>query len=240
MYQENLSTRFLTQSSSARFCWNLSEEKQFEKALVQFSEDLPDRWQQIADCIGKSVQEVTEHYEELVRDVNEIDSGRVELPCYRDGNSCWESMGAVPSEISFGGKSNKQADSERKKGTPWTEHEHRLFLIGLHRYGKGDWRSISRNVVITRTPTQVASHAQKYFLRQNSMSMKKERKRSSIHDITTVDDKPVPLPIDQSWIPPPGAPVQQLSGMQDAPMPPAGHFPNQGGSMGYQNYDFHM
>lgn len=61
----------------------------------------------------------------------------------------------------------------------------RLFLIGLKRYGKGDWRSISRNVVVTRTPTQVASHAQKYFLRQNSV--KKERKRSSIHDITTVD-----------------------------------------------------
>lgn len=39
--------------------------------------------------------------------------------------------------------------------------------------------------MVTRTPTQVASHAQKYFLRQNSV--KKERKRSSIHDITTVD-----------------------------------------------------
>ncbi|KMS97919.1 hypothetical protein BVRB_4g097380 [Beta vulgaris subsp. vulgaris] len=37
------------------------------------------------------------------------------------------------------------------------------------------------------TPTQVASHAQKYYLRQNSG--KKERKRSSIHDITTVDEK---------------------------------------------------
>ncbi|KAG7026935.1 Protein RADIALIS-like 6, partial [Cucurbita argyrosperma subsp. argyrosperma] len=35
------------------------------------------------------------------------------------------------------------------------------------------------------TPTQVASHAQKYFLRQESA--KKDRKRSSIHDITTVE-----------------------------------------------------
>ncbi|KAH0745525.1 hypothetical protein KY285_007182 [Solanum tuberosum] len=66
-----------------------------------------------------------------------------------------------------------------------------LFLIGLDKYGKGDWRSISRNVVVTRTPTQVASQAQKYYLRQQSM--KKERKRSSIHDITTaVDTKMVP------------------------------------------------
>lgn len=31
---------------------------------------------------------------------------------------------------------------------------HRLFLLGLGKFGKGDWRSISRNFVISRTPTQ--------------------------------------------------------------------------------------
>ena len=62
----------------------------------------------------------------------------------------------------------------------------RLFLLGLDKYGKGDWRSISRNFVVTRTPTQVASHAQKYFIRLNSMN--KDRRRSSIHDITRVDN----------------------------------------------------
>ncbi|KAM7268659.1 hypothetical protein ACFE04_010825 [Oxalis oulophora] len=54
--------------------------------------------------------------------------------------------------------------------------------MGLQRYGKGDWKSISRNAVVSRTPTQVASHAQKYFLHLNSI--KKDKKRSSIHDIT--------------------------------------------------------
>ena len=43
---------------------------------------------------------------------------------------------------------------ERRKGIPWTEEEHRLFLMGLAKFGKGDWRSISRNYVISRTPTQ--------------------------------------------------------------------------------------
>lgn len=62
----------------------------------------------------------------------------------------------------------------------------RLFLLGLDKYGKGDWRSISRNFVISRTPTQVASHAQKYFIRLNSMN--KDRRRSSIHDITNVSN----------------------------------------------------
>ncbi|XP_041999058.1 transcription factor KUA1-like [Salvia splendens] len=70
---------------------------------------------------------------------------------------------------------------ERKKGVPWTEEEHRLFLIGLQKLGKGDWRGIARNYVVSRTPTQVASHAQKYFIRQSNVSRRK--RRSSLFDI---------------------------------------------------------
>lgn len=50
--------------------------------------------------------------------------------------------------------------TEIRKGVPWTNEEHRLFLNGLDEYGKGDWRNISKFYVQTRTPTQVASHAQ--------------------------------------------------------------------------------
>lgn len=57
--------------------------------------------------------------------------------------------------------------------------------MGLLKYGKGDWRNISRNFVISKTPTQVASHAQKYFIRQ--LSGGKDKRRPSIHDITTVN-----------------------------------------------------
>ncbi|GAB4835013.1 Transcription factor kua1 [Ancistrocladus abbreviatus] len=70
---------------------------------------------------------------------------------------------------------------ERKKGVPWTEEEHRMFLLGLQKLGKGDWRGISRNYVMSRTPTQVASHAQKYFIRQSNVSRRK--RRSSLFDI---------------------------------------------------------
>ena len=40
----------------------------------------------------------------------------------------------------------------------------RLFEEGLKIYGKGDWKSIARHVS-TKNNTQIASHAQKYFLR---------------------------------------------------------------------------
>ncbi|GFQ07553.1 transcription factor divaricata [Phtheirospermum japonicum] len=80
---------------------------------------------------------------------------------------------------------------ERKKGVPWTEEEHRLFLVGLQKLGKGDWRGIARNYVISRTPTQVASHAQKYFIRQSNVSRRK--RRSSLFDI--VADESVDTPV---------------------------------------------
>lgn len=51
-----------------------------------------------------------------------------------------------------------KSEQERRKGIPWTEEEHRLFLLGLSKFGKGDWRSISRNFVVSRTPTQVRLH----------------------------------------------------------------------------------
>ncbi|OEL23995.1 Transcription factor DIVARICATA [Dichanthelium oligosanthes] len=76
---------------------------------------------------------------------------------------------------------------ERKKGVPWTEDEHRRFLAGLEKLGKGDWRGISRHFVTTRTPTQVASHAQKYFLRQSSLTQKK--RRSSLFDVVENADR---------------------------------------------------
>ena len=53
----------------------------------------------------------------------------------------------------------------------------------MTRDAQGDWRGISRHFVQSRTPTQVASHAQKYFIRQNNMN--KRKRRSSLFDIVS-------------------------------------------------------
>ncbi|CAA2973886.1 transcription factor MYB1R1 isoform X2 [Olea europaea subsp. europaea] len=105
---------------------------------------------------------------------------------------------------------------ERKKGIPWTEEEHRMFLLGLQKLGKGDWRGIARNFVISRSPTQVASHAQKYFVRQCSVSRRK--RRTSLFDI--VVDESVDTPVisrDISAVVPPEAEMQSST----HPPPPA-------------------
>uniref|UniRef100_A0ACD5ZZP9 Uncharacterized protein n=2 Tax=Avena sativa TaxID=4498 RepID=A0ACD5ZZP9_AVESA len=102
--------------------------------------------------------------------------------------------GAGDGYLSDGGllqSSGKQRRAQdRKKAVPWTEEEHRTFLAGLEKLGKGDWRGIAKNFVTTRTPTQVASHAQKYFLRQTNPNKKK--RRSSLFDMMASDLSPAP------------------------------------------------
>ncbi|XP_020573068.1 transcription factor SRM1-like [Phalaenopsis equestris] len=178
--------------------WTWEEEKAFENALAIHHETCSDWWEKIVSAVpGKTSEEIKTHYEILVEDVQSIDSGLVPLPTYAtpssssaaegsgDGGGNVKKGGDFHGDSSHGGKGSR-LDHERRKGIAWTEEEHRLFLLGLDKYGKGDWRSISRNFVISRTPTQVASHAQKYFIRLNSMN--KDRRRSSIHDITNVSN----------------------------------------------------
>ena len=163
--------------------WGGDEDRFFERLLAEHYQS-PHRFQIIASHLpDKDPGACQRRYDLLEADVRSIQAGRVPLPNYS----------AVEAKVAAAGGGNGRGrvagaakpETERRKGIPWTEEEHRLFLLGLDKFGKGDWRSISRNFVYTRTPTQVASHAQKYFIRLNSMN-KKDKRRSSIHDITSV------------------------------------------------------
>ncbi|GLT89137.1 hypothetical protein SLE2022_071350 [Rubroshorea leprosula] len=168
--------------------WTKEENKLFESALAIYGEETPDRWLKVAEMTGKTVQDVLQQYKELEDDVCEIEAGRFPTPGYYGSSFTLE----LVNSRDYDGFRKKPAvamarnsDQERKKGVPWTEDEHRRFLLGLLKYGKGDWRNISRNFVVSKTPTQVASHAQKYYQRQ--LSGGKDKRRPSIHDITTVN-----------------------------------------------------
>nr|BAU71548.1 DIVARICATA-like MYB transcription factor [Torenia fournieri] len=198
----NISSNWSFQESKSTAKWTHEENKRFENALALFDKDTPDRWDKVASMIpGKTVSDVIKQYRELVEDVSDIEAGLIPLPGYGANNNSftWELIDGYGCEglkqLYDGGVAHKRgassarsscSDHERKKGVPWTEEEHRQFLLGLKKYGKGDWRNIARNFVTTRTPTQVASHAQKYFIRQLSGGGK-DKRRSSIHDITTVN-----------------------------------------------------
>ncbi|XP_015159699.1 transcription factor MYB1R1-like [Solanum tuberosum] len=85
------------------------------------------------------------------------------------------SAAALTSEKDFMGR-------KIKKGNRWTEDEQRAFLKGLNFHGKGNWTNIAKDFVPSRTSTQVASHAQKYFLRllDANSNERKKRKKSSV------------------------------------------------------------
>ncbi|KAJ8647217.1 hypothetical protein MRB53_000240 [Persea americana] len=190
--------------------WTREENNFFENLLAILNLDEPKSWEKIAAQVpGKTVEQVQKHYEALVEDLKLIESGSFPLPQYREEKKgirkevmgYGEETEVMKKDIREGAEGMRKDDGEgtqvnehqqRKKGTPWTEDEHRLFLAGLKHYGKGDWRSISRNYIKSRTPTQVASHAQKYFIRRKS-SRTKERRRPSIHDVTDANGSaPVP------------------------------------------------
>lgn len=126
-YDNSDSNTFLTQptTSVSTIQWTWLADKLFEEALVLFQEGTSNRWQKIAERVpGKSPMEVREHYNMLLYDLHEIDSGRVEIPSYYDELTICDSN----NQIYFASKSKQQMENERKKGNPWTEEEHKYVL----------------------------------------------------------------------------------------------------------------
>ncbi|KAL1559319.1 putative transcription factor [Salvia divinorum] len=106
---------------------------------------------------------------------------------------------------------------KRKRGKPWSEEEHRSFLEGLEKLGKGTWKGIATEFVPSRKSSQVASHAQKHFNRLKLSVSNQKRRRASVFDMASgsaADSKNIskqkesmshvkkPLPMQPySWLP---------------------------------------
>uniref|UniRef100_A0A7S3R514 Uncharacterized protein n=1 Tax=Dunaliella tertiolecta TaxID=3047 RepID=A0A7S3R514_DUNTE len=182
--------------------WTFAESKALEVSLAAHY-NKSDRWERVQACLpDKSFEDMELYLQQLEDDIKSIEDGTTPLPpyaplpqppqCLKDESAAAQRLPPAPKKSRTdcnGGSSSAAAAAaaaaaDRKKGVPWTEEEHKLFLQGLAKFGKGDWRNIARTFVMTRTPTQVASHAQKYFIRLNSQNNKKDKRRASIHDIT--------------------------------------------------------
>ncbi|KAL5752655.1 hypothetical protein ACOSP7_022853 [Xanthoceras sorbifolium] len=88
MASGSLTSQRGSSSSSSSPSWTAKQNKQFERALAVYDKDTPDRWHNIAKAVGgKSVEEVKKQYEILLKDVNDIESGRYPFPNYRSCGS---------------------------------------------------------------------------------------------------------------------------------------------------------
>ena len=116
--------------------WTKEDELLFQSAFVMVPVNTEGRWEKIAERVpGKTVEDVLAYYDALVCDVNEIESGDVELPSYADDDDEDEvqenvvvkkKRGRKPVGSSCGDQSRTSQKSEKKKkGTPWSEDEHR-------------------------------------------------------------------------------------------------------------------
>ncbi|WVZ12244.1 hypothetical protein V8G54_016774 [Vigna mungo] len=129
--------------------WSREQDKAFENALATHPEDASDRWEKIAaDVPGKTIEEIKQHYELLVEDVSQIESGCVPLPSYNsssEGSTSHASdegagkkgsgLGNFNSESNHGTKASR-SDQERRKGIAWTEDEHRQVHYCLYNFWK--------------------------------------------------------------------------------------------------------
>lgn len=118
--------------------WTREQDKAFENALATHPEDASDRWEKIAaDVPGKTLEEIKHHYDLLVEDINQIESGCVPLPSYNSSSEGSTSHAVdegtgkkgghtvnYSSESNHGSKASR-SDQERRKGIAWTEDEHR-------------------------------------------------------------------------------------------------------------------
>lgn len=66
--------------------WTPRQNKLFEQALALYDRETPDRWQNVANVVGRSVEDVKRHYEILKEDIRRIERGQVAFP-YRTSNS---------------------------------------------------------------------------------------------------------------------------------------------------------
>ncbi|KAF5205186.1 Transcription factor srm1 [Thalictrum thalictroides] len=166
--------------------WTEEEKKLFDVLIADADLSAMDLFETIALQIpGKTTDQVEEYFHSsIIPKVDDI-SGNGLVPNRGKTIVVSNDDEAESSRRPIPRRKSAPKNNARRHHVPWTEIEHRLFVLGLDDHGRS-WKSIARNYVRTKTACQVASHAQKYFMRLKNPEIY-AGKRFSILDIHTFD-----------------------------------------------------
>ncbi|XP_074341293.1 transcription factor DIVARICATA-like [Apium graveolens] len=166
--------------------WTFKDNKLYENTMAEF-EDYGSAafFQRVAVVMPwKTMASIQLHHEILMEELNwiklsngEFEDIVIEENGHFDDIVLEDTMG----EEEVIEQVNQQTSRPNKRGVPWTMEEHWAFMRGVEECGKGDWKNISQFFVSSRTPAQVASHAQKFFKRMQKTAA--EKHRTTINDI---------------------------------------------------------
>eukprot|EP00871_Galdieria_phlegrea_P001768 jgi/Galph1/2592/GphlegSOOS_G1249.1 len=89
---------------------------------------------------------------------------RVNQSLRKELESCRREIDGLRAQLNASESIRQKGDNNRSHSRYWTREEHQRFLEAIQKFGPKDVKAIS-NYVGTRNPTQVRTHAQKYFQR---------------------------------------------------------------------------
>ncbi|XLT07023.1 hypothetical protein HN51_045772 [Arachis hypogaea] len=189
--------------------WTWEENKAFESVITScFQDALRNHWEEVAARLpGRTPAQLQERFQKLINDISAIHNGYPTntplnasdnmtimmeynplsipiinpppLPPYStDHHNREEVLPAAEEEVV---PTAEEEAAPTNSGCHWTLDEHRLFLRGYEEEGK-HWKRISEYYVKTKTSSQIASHAQKYFKHQKDLA-KGKKLRKSIFDV---------------------------------------------------------